>query len=478
MCNIVLSNPAGFFSSSLHLQNRFQSFESFQEWFKNKCRPDEFLVERVPLEQMEKWRFDDIKSKLYHESGKFFFIEGIHVKTNFGKTSEWEQPMIHQPEIGILGIITKIFDGTRYFLMQAKMEPGNINILQLSPTVQATKSNFSRVHQGKLPTYLEYFTGEKQVRILVDQLQTEQGGRFFQKRNRNVIIEIFDDIEVHDDFCWLTLAELKLLLQKDNILNMDTRSVLSTIPLIDERAVTDFDKTDLAAVSAVNGHKISQIGKEYIRSYISHHSLHDIDDLISWYNQQKVMYDLEVTGKPLSQLTGWKITENFIFSEKRFFSVIGVKVSAGTREVTRWMQPLIEDTNIGLLAFIIQKINGTLHFLIQAKVEPGNRDIIELSPTVSCSNYTYVAQCEEKPFMFDEIFHPSSVTHFDSLQSEEGGRFYQIQNRNMIVELTRSQEQQLPKNYIWMTLRQMKEFMRYGMFNIEARSIISAICFI
>ena len=469
---------SSFFSSSLHLQNRFQSFSSFQTWFESRCRPNEFSVEKIPLEEMEKWRFDDSKSRLYHESGRFFYIEGIHVKTNFGKIPEWEQPIIHQPEIGILGIITKVFDGVRYFLMQAKMEPGNINILQISPTVQATKSNFSRVHQGKLPAYLEYFIGQKTVRTLVDQLQTEQGGRFFQKRNRNMIIEILDDIEVYDDFCWLTLAELKLLLQKDNVLNMDTRSVLSTVPLIDENVLADFEKIDVTSFSSINRYEISEIGREFIKSCTSNNTLHGIDDIISWYNRQKVVYELDVIPKPLSQIQGWKIGKDSIFSEKGFFSVIGVKVSAGTREVTRWMQPLIEDTNIGLLAFVTKKIDGILHFLIQAKVEPGNKDIIELSPTVSCSNYTYVARREEKPFMFNEVFNPENTIHFDSLQSEEGGRFYQLQNRNIIVELVHSQEYLLPTNFIWMSLKQMKEFMRYGMFNIEARSIISTISFI
>jgi oxidase EvaA len=67
---------------------------------------------------------------------------------------------------------------------------------------------------------------------------------------------------------------------------------------------------------------------------------------------------------------------------------------------------------------------------------------------------------------------------FDSLQSEEGGRFYEIQNRNMIVEIPETIKLDLPVNYAWMTLAQMKEFMRYGKFNIEARSIISGISFI
>jgi len=478
MNNIVFSNTTSFFFSSLQINNRFQPFKSFQLWFENKRQSDKFFVQKIHLNKMEKWQFDDNKSRLFHVSGRFFSIEGIHVRTNFGKIPEWEQPIIFQPEIGILGIITKIFDGIRYFLMQAKMEPGNINILQLSPTVQATKSNFSRVHHGKMPPYLEYFTGEKNVKILVDQLQTEQGGRFFQKRNRNVIIEVYDDIEIYDDFCWLTLAELKVLLQKDNILNMDTRSVLSTVPLIDEKILDEFAKIDINELSSINEHKISEIGREYIRSYISNDALYSIDDIISWYNRQKIMFELDVTKKPLSQLKGWIIKDESIYSKNNYFSIIGVKVNAETREVTSWMQPLIEDVNIGLLAFVIKKINGIMHFLIQAKVEPGNKDIIELSPTVSCSNYVNITQQEQRPFMFDEVFNPVNIIHYDSFQSEEGGRFYKVQNKNMIVEIIRSDEQQLPSNYIWMTLKQMKEFMRYGMFSIEARSIISAISFI
>jgi oxidase EvaA len=436
--------------SSINLQNRFQQFNSFLKWYESKCCTDNFYVEQIPFRQMEKWQFDDNKSRLFHESGRFFSVEGIHVKTNFGEICEWEQPIINQPEIGILGIITKIFDGTRYFLMQAKMEPGNLNTLQLSPTVQATKSNFTRAHEGKLPLYLEYFIGSKKVKILIDQLQTEQSGRFFQKRNRNIIIEIFDEIDIYDDFCWLTLAELKFLLHQNNILNMDTRSVLSTISL----------------------------GNENILSDISSNALYSINDIIAWYNQQKLAFELEVTKKPLAQLKNWKISENSIYSDKRFFSVIGVKVSANTREVTHWMQPLIKDENIGLLVFFVNNINGILHFLVQAKVQPGNKDIIELSPTVSCSNYLYITKLEKKPFMFDEVFNPQNIVHLDSLQSEEGGRFYQVQNRNMIIELTHfSEKQQLPANYTWFTLGQMNEFLRYGLFSIEARSIISAISF-
>ena len=74
-----------------------------------------------------------------------------------------------------MGIITKEFKGVLYFLMQAKIEPGNVNCVQLSPTLQATKSNYTQTHAGKAPKYLEYFKNVTQDQILVDQLQSEQG---------------------------------------------------------------------------------------------------------------------------------------------------------------------------------------------------------------------------------------------------------------------------------------------------------------
>lgn len=45
--------------------------------------------------------------------------------------------------------------------MQAKIEPGNVNRIQISPTIQATKSNFMQTHGGKAPAYLEYFSDEQ-----------------------------------------------------------------------------------------------------------------------------------------------------------------------------------------------------------------------------------------------------------------------------------------------------------------------------
>ena len=135
----------------------FISTDKIIEWLKFKNDNVIVMIEKIPFSKIDKWTIDKLSGSLHHESGKFFSIEGIRINTNWGGIRSWEQPIINQPEIGILGIITKEFNGVLYFLMQAKIEPGNINYVQLSPTLQATKSNYTKVHNGKTPEYLDYF---------------------------------------------------------------------------------------------------------------------------------------------------------------------------------------------------------------------------------------------------------------------------------------------------------------------------------
>ena len=50
--------------------------------------------------------------------------------------------------------------------------------------------------------------------------------------NRNIIIKIEEEIEMHDNFIWLTLGQIKELMHMDNLVNMDTRTVISGISFI------------------------------------------------------------------------------------------------------------------------------------------------------------------------------------------------------------------------------------------------------
>ena len=55
---------------------------------------------------------------------------------------------------------------------------------------------------------------------------------FLRKRNRNIIVETRDDVPLHDDFHWLTLGQIKRLIQEPHTVNMDTRTVIAAVPLV------------------------------------------------------------------------------------------------------------------------------------------------------------------------------------------------------------------------------------------------------
>ncbi len=130
----------------------------FLRWFESRRKANSFNVNKVPLKELQGWHFEEDTGDLEHKSGKFFRIEGIKVQTNFGYTPYWMQPIINQPEIGILGFLAKKIDGVLHFLVLAKMEPGNVNMIQISPTVQATRSNYTQVHGSKKTPVFRIFS--------------------------------------------------------------------------------------------------------------------------------------------------------------------------------------------------------------------------------------------------------------------------------------------------------------------------------
>lgn len=450
------------------------STDEFLKWFAARSAANRFDVRRMPLSELEGWRVEPETGNVVHQSGRFFRIEGIEVATNFGPTPAWNQPIINQPEIGILGFLAQEIDGVLHFLVQAKMEPGNVNLIQVSPTVQATRSNFTQVHGGSRPPYLEYFLDAGRAQIMVDQLQSEQGARFLKKRNRNTIVRVPNDERVHlgDDFFWLTLGQLSQLLQRSNLVNMDTRTVLSSV-----RFVSFGDAGSPAPVDTADQHFAEAVLESTTADLDA--AVNDFDTAVSWFTRMRVESRLETRIVPLNSLDAWEFDGRTIHHRTgRYFSVIGVAASASNREVESWQQPLIESAKGGVIAFVCQRHNGVLHFLVQARVEPGNFDGVEMAPTLQCtpSNHEGREGTDLPPF-FDLVMNASRAQiRYDSLQSEEGGRFYHDQNRYLVVEIDGEDRIDLPANYLWMTVRQLKEFIRFNNYlNIEARGLISCL---
>jgi oxidase EvaA len=465
-----------YLKSAFSLDSAFMTLPQVIEWLEAQNRAVQVNIQKTRFADMPRWQHDEATGALRHESGRFFSIEGIRIRTNWGGVPEWEQPIINQPEIGYLGFITREINGVLYFLLQAKIEPGNVNHVQLSPTLQATRSNYSQVHKGKRPAYLEYFQNARPGQILLDQLQSEQGARFLRKRNRNIIIKIDEEIPVLENFIWLTLGQLKALMHYDNLINMDTRTVISGIP---------FGEYSSEVVELFNFFTLEKPGsatkKAFLKSALTkEEGRHTLEEIITFLTHLKSTFDLEIERTPLRTLRDWQMTDSEIHHrDHKYFKIIGVDVEIGNREVQRWSQPMVEPAQEGLCAFVCKEIDGLLHFAVQAKLECGNHDIIEFAPTVQCLTGNYRQSTGGTlPFLDYVLKAPKEQVIFDTLQSEEGGRFYREQNRNMLVIAGDDIPDELPPRYIWMTLHQMFTFLKFNNYlNIQARSLIAAISF-
>ena len=436
------------------------------KWLASRSSTHVFTVTRIPLADLRGWHVDPSTGNLVHDRGRFFSIEGLRAHSSMGPVRSWSQPIIRQPEIGILGVLTRRVHGERQFLLQAKMEPGNVNTLQLSPTVQATRSNYERVHGGARTRHLEHFLAPCRGSVVVDVLQSEHGGRFFRKRNRNMVVEVSGDIPADGDFRWFGEAEVARLLCHDHVVNMDTRSVLACVVPSRDSVLTDLPSDPFA--------------QDLAQSLVATSGmLHPTPDLLSWLTELKTRHVLDARLIPLRDVDGWQCGDDEIrHCESRFFRVIGVTVQAGNREVREWTQPMVEPCGTGLVVLIVKRVGGLLHLLVRARSQAGTADVIELGPTVDCvpANWDGLPT-ELRPRFLDVVGTvPRQRVRYDVVLSEEGGRFYRERNRHLVLDVGDDFPTEVPDDYAWATWGQLTDLARYSNYlTVQLRSVLTCL---
>ncbi|MFM9610741.1 NDP-hexose 2,3-dehydratase family protein [Streptomyces niveiscabiei] len=447
--SVLISGAHGFLSSVRAAESALTPDP--EAFLRERAAASAFRVEQVPLDSLTNWR---LGHRLGHVSGRFFTVEGLSVRTTFGTTPQWCQPVIVQPDIGILGILVKRIDGVHHFLMQAKMEPGNTALVQYSATVQATPSNYERVHGGKATPYLDYFLRPGSRAVVFDQLLSEHSSWYLYKRNRNMIVEIpeHEEVPVGEEFTWLTLGQLRRMLALGDRVNMNARTVLSAI------TYAGTPDTDV------------------VRSHQRQTSDADVAAAMTWLIDQKARFDLDVRRVSLRDLPGWICDGHSVRHEEgRYFQIVGLSVGATSREVTSWTQPMLRPNPGNVAAFVCQLRDGTLQFLVQAMAQPGATDRVELAPTVQLTPGTYRG-LEDLPPLADLLDRDPSWTVLDSIQSEDGGRFQNADTRHLVVRVPDDLTVEAPPNYRWMTLGLLNRLMRMGYYvNVETRSLMACL---
>ncbi|WP_417449658.1 NDP-hexose 2,3-dehydratase family protein [Kordiimonas sp.] len=428
------------------------------KWLEERRAACQMRFEEIRFADSREWRLTE--KGLVHETGGFFSVQGIAGKSMASGLSAFAQPIINQPEIGILGFIVSGSGGAYRWLVQAKAEPGNVGTVQLAPSVQATYSNYTRKHGGAATHYLECFAAPD-VSIVGDSLQSEQGTRFLTKFNRNMLCDVSCDLPlVNEQYCWFSAAQMRAALALDFAINTDARSVIVCSPwkyLADPKGA--FGGT-------------MPIQRVLSRSY-AHTSSRDIVGTAQQkLDKLRLSMDLQLETVPLEALSGWRFGDTSIVVSDAGESSLEVRhyhVTSPEREKDKWDQPLVLSTSSDEVMLFCQQRDGVLHFLLRPAYEVGLTGGVEFGPSHKLE--TVVTQPEWLRTLAE---HQEWETLIQVEQSDEGGRFmgaccvYSIR--------------QIPANYsvfedtenFWVTLQEVEKLCAApGILTNEARSVIS-----
>ena len=82
-------------------------------------------INKKSLIDLNPWAFNC--GKLEREDKKFFSIIGVNVEIENREVIKWDQPMIKPFEDGVIIFLVTKFKGIYHFLVQAKLEAGNLD---------------------------------------------------------------------------------------------------------------------------------------------------------------------------------------------------------------------------------------------------------------------------------------------------------------------------------------------------------------
>lgn len=214
----------------------YQDLDSLRGWFLQRRTECQMSVEEIPLNLCREWLIDEETGNYSHSSGEFFQLHGIRVTQGLSReATSWDQPIVTQVGFdgGILGIIRQRHLGVPHYLLEAKAEPGNFGLVQLSPTLQATFSNLKRAHKGRKPHFARFFESAEQhaAKVLNRAWLAEDGGRLYRKRNLGMLVELAPEekLEIPENFVWASLYQIKELMVEDAWVNPHVRGVLAHI---------------------------------------------------------------------------------------------------------------------------------------------------------------------------------------------------------------------------------------------------------
>ncbi len=370
-----------------------------------------------------------------------------------------------QPEIGILGFLCRPAGEGFEWLVQAKSEPGTVAWVQVGPSVQATRSNYTRLHGGRDTPYLDNFVNDR-LEPTSSNLQSEQGSRFYNKYNVNPVAVIQEEMHpTHPNWCWFPAAALRSSLGRNYTINTDARSVIVTNDWSLLRADYPFFEgtTHLPP-------RFARLRRELAQSNASAFDEASLKTTIDQtLRDQRARFVIILERVALENLSGWRFGPHGVIPDYadrdgalRYFSIDAID-----REVEQWDQPFLTACTTHLSVLALARLDGLLVIGFRCAAEPGFTNYVQLGPS-------YQSDGHNSPAFAAMIRRNSHRRILEISQSDEGGRFMRIIVQYALYDFGVMSSELHDCNLVWLTVAQL----RYVCLNIpcltnEARTAIS-----
>ena len=186
-------------------------------------------VEEIPLFELNQWKMDEKGLDCIGEAD--FCVKYYDISIEGREVNQWKQPLFKALGNALFGLLIKRTDKGMKFLVRIRSEIGSFDKMELAPSIQ-----WEPTHKTDSDDIVERFFREKytnQQGVILDVVLSEEGGRFYQEQNRNIVLMLEEDElkEVPSDYIWVSYSTLNMLVQINNCLNIQLRNLLSTFEL-------------------------------------------------------------------------------------------------------------------------------------------------------------------------------------------------------------------------------------------------------
>lgn len=190
-------------------------------------------------------------------------------------------------------------------------------------------------------------------------------------------------------------------------------------------------------------------------------------------NEVKMLDSSKVELVDLNSLRDWQYDGKSYISSTGDFNVIFCDIGIEGREVSQWQQPLIEAKTILVLGLVCCVFDNKTNFLVHSLSEVGCFDRIEIGPTVQYSD-RHNRDMNHIDRLFVDKYKRGEGVLFSGLFSEEGGRFYHEQNRNVLLQIDKAEAEPLPPGYFWADYQTLNILIQFNnCLNIQLRNLLS-----